>query len=49
MKLHWATFENHWDLLLPECAKRKKKEHIYDLKNFYENAYGPTIKTSVRT
>ena len=25
MKLHWATFEYHWDLLSPECAKRREK------------------------
>ena len=22
----WATFENHWDLLLRERAKRREKE-----------------------
>ena len=25
MKIHWTTFENHRDLLLPECAKRREK------------------------
>ena len=25
-KLNWATFENYWDLLLRECAKRREKE-----------------------
>ena len=24
--LIWATFENHWDLLLRECVKRREKE-----------------------
>ena len=22
----WDTFENHWDLLVPECPKRGEKE-----------------------
>ena len=41
------TFENHWDLLLCDCAKGREKEtktqhsHI-----FYKNAYRPTNKTS---
>ena len=44
----WATFENHWDLLLPECAKREKKQ-MYHTQNFYEKPYCPTKETSVIT
>ena len=29
----WATFEKHWDLLLPECAKRREKETNVPLTN----------------
>ena len=47
----WAKIENHWDLLLPEQAKKKrKKKHKYTTQNFfYENPYCPPNKTSVTT
>ena len=25
-QINWAAFENHWDLLLHECAKTREKE-----------------------
>ena len=25
-KFKWATFENHWDLLLRHCSERREKE-----------------------
>ena len=28
-KFHRATFENHWDLLLRDCAKGREKKHKY--------------------
>ena len=34
------TFENHWDLLLRECAKRREKETQIP-ENFRENTYCP--------
>ena len=38
-KFNWATFENHWDLLLSYCAKGKKETKAHHSHNFYENAY----------
>ena len=36
-KCIWATFENHWDLLLRECAKRKEKEKKYTNKTLFKS------------
>ena len=42
---NWAIFENHWDLLLRDCATgRETKKHSH---NSYENACCPTNKASV--
>ena len=47
-KFTWATFENHWDLLLSDCVERREKEtQNSPIKNVYKNAQSPTNKTSV--
>ena len=47
-KFIWATLENHWDLLLPECAETRQKEtQKHHSQNIYENEYCPQSKTSV--
>ena len=46
----WASFENHWDVLLREFAKRRQKETqiLTTDKSNYENAYYTTKKQQLR-
>ena len=47
-KFIWATFVNHWDLLLRDCSERREKaaKKMTTQKTF-KNAYCPTNNASV--
>ena len=47
-KCIWATFENHWDMLLRECAKSREKETQVNHWIFSLNAYCPKTKHQLR-